>query len=326
MKSAAILVVGVAVLIGGSLHANAAHRQQHRSPGSMFFLVPVGRADLANLALQRVMVPAVASPTATPTVASLTITPTVGAPTATATAGTPTATTTPLTPTPTATPGPQYPDPQTLLQNAVQTLAAINSVHFNEVALQQGPVNFKIQASGDSTCAPALRAHVTATRSIPGTLSSAKHAFYVIEFKNSVFWKYKRTKNRWQPTKDAAVGKFAFGFTPQFPLICPNLPSSGAGSGGGASVTKDLVNVGPDTVNGVSVWHLHETLVTADAQGNVSELPIDLYIGQTNPLIYRDVTSFTDTSHGISGSITTTRSKFGEHIKISKPKKGSKKP
>lgn len=308
MKSLALCAVLAAALAGGTFTTAGAHQAPTRYAGTLYVALPDGHGDLAHFVHRRLMIAQTGSSTDTPTV--------------TPTAGTPT-TTTP-TPTPSPTPTTQYPDPQTLLQQAVTTLAAINSVHFAEVAKQQGPVNFTIKAAGDATCTPAIEAKVQASRSIPGTAQHAKHAFTFIQFKNSSFWKYKKTHNKWQPVKSATASNYGFGFLPQFPLICPNLPAGGSGSG--TVVAKDLTNVGPGKVNGVAVWHLHETLVEDDGQGNITEYPEDFYIGQTNPLLYRDVTSFTDTSQSVTGSLTTTRAKFGEHVKIKKPKKGSTKP
>lgn len=304
MKSLAILAVAAVVLVTGVMHAGAsAPPIRHSVAASLHLLVPAGRAAHGQLVFRRVSLPLQTAATPTPS---------------------PTGT---VAPTPTATAIPGLPDAQTVLGNAVQILAAINSIHFSEVATQDGAVHFHIQATGDATCTPAVKAVEKASRSIPGTKQSTTHTFNVIEYKNSVFWKYKKTKNRWQRVKPNKATNFGLGFLPENPLVCPSV-TSGGGTGGSSPTfqAKDLTIVGPGTVKGVSVWHLHETLVQVDAQGNTSDLPVDFYIGQKNNLLYRDVLSFSDSSQGVSGAITTTRSKFGEHIKIAKPRVGSAKP
>jgi hypothetical protein len=311
MKALAILAAGVILVAAGSFHASASARPvavgHYRAAGFLFS----GQSSVfSRSAFARDIVPAQAAPTATPTETS---------------APPPTA-----TPTPTAT-GPTYPDAQTVLDQAVNVLAAVKTVHFDELATQSGAVNFNIQAIGDASCTPALSAKVTAKQSVPGTQQSATHKFSVIQYKNKIFWKTKKTKNVWQPTKANTVSNFGYGFLPEFPLICPNL-STGTGTGTGGTQNcpteqpKDLTNVGPDSVNGAAVWHLHLTNVLVDCQGNTSELPEDIYVDQHTHLIYKDVLSFSDESQGITGALSTSLSKFGEKVKIKAPKAGSAKP
>jgi hypothetical protein len=303
MRALAILGAGILVVAAGSFHASASSRPVaigHQ--GATRLLVSGGSSLFSHSSLSRRVLPAQAAPTATPTTA-----------------------TTP-TPTPTGTVG-NYPDAQTVLGKAVNVLAAIKTVHFDELATQDGAVSFHIEAIGDATCTPALSARVTAKQSVPGTQQSSTHTFTLIQYKNKIFWKTKKTKQTWQPTKSATVTNFGYGFLPEFPLICPNL---GTGTGTGQNCPteqpENLTNVGPDTINGIAVWHLHLVNVEVDCQGNTSQLPEDIYIDQSKNLIYKDVLSFSDESQGVTGALSTILSKFGEHITIKAPKKGSAKP
>jgi hypothetical protein len=308
MRALAIAIAAAAVLVSGSFHAFASpHPAATPSKFTLSLLLPSGHTGLANLAVRQVTVPMATSTTATP-----------GA-TATATSA--------ATPTPSPTTGPSYPDAATILQNMSTVLDALNTVHFEQIADQQGPVNLHVDALGDATCSgPALEAHVTASATVAGTQQKQSTKFYVIQVKNSYFQKSKKTKNRWQPAKAKAVQPF--GFSVDNPLPCPNAATTGTG-GGSTGVTdqiKDLVNVGPATVSGVSVWHIHATDVQVDSAGNTSELPLDWYISQDHSLLYSFVLSFSDSAQGVKGSLTSKFSKYGEKVKIKKPKKGASKP
>jgi hypothetical protein len=309
MKALAILGAGILVVVAGAFHASASSRPVAIGHVSAHAFALAGHSTLfGRSSFAPRILPAQAAPTATST-AGLTNTP---------------------SPTPTAT-TPTYPDAQTVLTQAVNVLAAIKTVHFDELATQDGAVTFHIEAIGDATCTPALSAKITAKQSVPGTQQSATHTFNVIQYKNKLFWKAKKTSQKWEPAKVTTVSNFGYGFAPEFPLICPNLGSGSTGGSGGTSSCptqqpENLTNVGPDSINGAAVWHLHLTNIEVDCQGNTSNLPEDIYIDQSTHLIYKDVLSFSDESQGVSGALATNLSKFGEKISIKAPKAGSKKP
>ncbi|HEX6507736.1 MAG TPA: hypothetical protein VF221_08910, partial [Chloroflexota bacterium] len=142
--------------------------------------------------------------------------------------------------------------------------------------------------------------------------------------------KSKSSKNKWTKVKASAAA--AFTFPVDNPLVCPNASSgSGSGSGSGSSSSgpqiKDLTNLGPDTIAGVSVWHIQATEVDTDpTTGQTTQATIDYYLGQQHPLPYKYSATVDDTANGIKLVFQQLLNKFGEKVTISAPKIGSTKP
>jgi hypothetical protein len=238
-------------------------------------------------------------------------------------------------PTPSATPNPAYPDPVTLLQGSFNLFGQLNAVHFDNITDgdQQGTVKLHIDAVGDANCTgPALKAKVTAKETLEGTSQSQSSNFNLIQVKNAYYKKAKSTKNVWKKT--TAKSATAFTFSIDNPLPCPDASAgtgtgSGSGSGSGAPTTqiKDLTNLGPDTVAGVSVWHIQATEVDVDpATGQTTQVLLDYYLGQAHPLPYKYLATVNDTVNGVKLVFQLTMGKFGEKVTIKAPKVGSSKP
>jgi hypothetical protein len=206
----------------------------------------------------------------------------------------------------------------------------INYVHFEEIAHQDGSVVLNVDAVGNATCkGPALIAKVTATATVSGTSQKSKTSFNLIQYKNSLFWKTKSTKNTWQPAKAKNVEPF--GFVVDNPLPCPNAPTSGGSGGSGSGqptdTLKDLANAGPKTINGHSDWAITATDVQVDPSTNAtSELPLEWDIEQDHPLLDQFTISFSDPSTNTSGNLITKLSSYGKKFTLHKPKKGDTKP
>jgi len=314
MKSLAILAVAAVALIGGLFTNASAQRPAlaHPSYRMVTMLAPRALHPLSGITVQRVPV-LMADGTAQPTTTSTPL---------------PTTTSTPQptdTPTPTPTTGPSYPDALTVLQSMFSVLALVKSVHFIDAAVQSGDVALKIKVTGDATCNPsAFMASVVATSSVTGTSQVSKKTFKVIQVKSSIFIKDKKTRNKWEPAKlkDITV----FGFPASNPLCSPSSGSSGSGSGTGGPQAKDVYNAGPTTFAGQSVWDIKLTLVFLDSNGNEVDVPVEYFVGQSHPLLYGYKQTFTDTTSNVTDVETLTFSKYGEKIKIKKPKPGSTQP
>lgn len=307
MKALAALSASLIVLGAGSLVSAAstsAHQASHPMTARLWLPSPSGHGG--TVAVGRVMLPADTNATPTPTAAT-----------------TPQPTETPQ---PTATTGPSYPDPVSILQGMFQVTELLVSTHFTQTYQQTGAVNFNIAATGDAVCkGPALKAHVTAKASLAGTAQSQSSDFYLIQVKKNYFRRSKSTHNVWQKAKAKQVAPY--GFTVDNPLPCPNTAgSSSGGSGSPSSQIKNLVNLGPTTVNGVSVWHIHAIDVEVDSTGATLELPVDWYVSQDHSLLYKYTSSVNDTNHNEKATFTLGLSKFGEKITIKSPKLGSSKP
>jgi hypothetical protein len=248
------------------------------------------------------------------------------------TSTTPGATDTPVPAvTPTATPNPAFPDPVTLLQNSFTLYGQLNTVHFENITdgNQQSSITLHIDAVGDASCkGPSLKAKVTSKEAITGTAQSKSTNFNLIQVKNAYYKKAKSTKNKWQKVK--ASQATAFTFTIDNPLACPDeTASSGTGSDSGSpsSAIKNLTNLGPETVNGVSVWHVQATEVDVDATtGATTQALLDYYIGQQHPFPYKYTATVNDTQNGIKLVFTQLLTKFGEKLTIKAPKVGSTTP
>lgn len=241
---------------------------------------------------------------------------------------TPTAT---VAPTPAPTTNPAYPDPVTLLQNSFSVYGALTGVHFENITDgdQQSTIKIHIDAVGDATCkGPSLKAKVTGKETLEGTTQSRSNNFNLIQVKNSYFKKGKSTKNVWK--KSTATAAAVFTFPVDNPLSCPNASSStGSGSGSTTPTTqiKDLTNLGPDTVAGVSVWHIQATEINVDpTTGATTQALLDYYVGQAHPLPYKYLATVNDTTNGIKLVFQQLLGKFGEKVTIKAPTVGSSKP
>lgn len=247
-------------------------------------------------------------------------------------AGTPSPTDTAV-PTPAPTANPNWPDPVTLLQNSFNVYGQLVGVHFENITdgEQQSTVKLHIDAVGDATCkGPALKAKVTGKETLEGTTQSRSSNFSLIQVKSSYYKKAKSTKNVWKKTtaKNAAV----FSFPVDNPLVCPNSTSgSGSGSGSGSTTPttqiKDVTNLGPDTVAGISVWHIQATEIDIDPQtGATTQALLDYYVGQAHPLPYKYLATVNDTTNGVTLVFQQLLGKFGEKLTIKAPTVGGTKP
>lgn len=311
MKPLAV-VAGIACIFLGTSFSSAASlgSQPHKAStswphGYTSIMLPA----IGTLKARRVFLPQQAADTATPT---------------------PTA-----APTPAPTSNPAYPDPVTLLQNSFSVFGALTGVHFENITDgdQQSTVKLHIDALGDATLKGcSLKAKVTGKETLEGTSQSRSTNFNVIQIKNAYYKKGKSTKNVWK--KSTASATAAFTFPVQNPLNCPaSTNSSGSGTGTGTGSTsatsqiKDLTNLGPDKVAGVSVWHVQATEVDVDpTTGATTQALLDYYIGQAHPLPYKYSATVNDTTNGIKLVFQQILGKFGEKVTIKAPTVGSTKP
>jgi hypothetical protein len=302
------VVAGIAFVFLGTSFSSAASLGQpaHKAAvswphGYTSIMLPA----IGSLKLRRAFLPQQAAATATPT-------------------GT-------VAPTPAPTTNPAYPDPVTLLQNSFSVYGALTGVHFENITDgdQQSTIKIHIDAVGDATCkGPSLKAKVTGKETLEGTTQSRSNNFNLIQVKNSYFKKGKSTKNVWK--KSTATAAAVFTFPVDNPLSCPNASSStGSGSGSTTPTTqiKDLTNLGPDTVAGVSVWHIQATEINVDpTTGATTQALLDYYVGQAHPLPYKYLATVNDTTNGIKLVFQQLLGKFGEKVTIKAPTVGSSKP
>jgi hypothetical protein len=233
--------------------------------------------------------------------------------------------------TPSPTSNPAYPDPVTILQTSFSVYGQLNGVHFENITDgdQQATVKLHIDAVGDANCkGPSLKAKVTGKETLEGTSQSKSSNFNLIRVKNAYYMKSKSTKNVWK--KSTAKATAVFSFPIDNPLVCPDARTgSGSGSGSGSTNTqvKDLTNLGPDTVAGVSVWHIQATEIDVDpTTGQTTQALLDYYVGQQHPLPYKYLATVNDTVNGIKLVFQQLLGKFGEKVTIKAPKIGSSKP
>jgi hypothetical protein len=310
MKFLAI-VAGIACVFVGTSFGSAASlgTQSHGSStswprGYTSMMLPA----IGSFKIRRVFLPQQAAGTATPTVTAV------------------------ATPSPTS--NPSYPDPVTLLQNSFGIFDQLNGLHFEYIidGDQQGTDKVHIDAVGDANCkGPSLKAKVTGKESLVGTLQSKSSNFNLIQVKNAFYKKSKSTKNVWKKSTAAAAAPFTFPV--DNPLACPNASTgSGSGSGSGSGATtpttqiKDLRNLGPDSVTGVSVWHIQATEIDIDSTGAITQALLDLYVGQQHQLLYKYSATVHDTTNGINLVFQRVFGKFGEKVTIKAPKVGSAQP
>ncbi len=300
------VVAGIAFVFLGTSFSSAASLGQpahkaavSRPHGYTSIMLPA----IGSLKLRRAFLPQQAAATATPT-------------------GT-------VAPTPAPTTNPAYPDPVTLLQNSFSVYGALTGVHFENITDgdQQSTIKIHIDAVGDATCkGPSLKAKVTGKETLEGTTQSRSNNFNLIQVKNSYFKKGKSTKNVWK--KSTATAAAVFTFPVDNPLSCPNASSStGSGSTTPTTQIKDLTNLGPDTVAGVSVWHIQATEINVDpTTGATTQALLDYYVGQAHPLPYKYLATVNDTTNGIKLVFQQLLGKFGEKVTIKAPTVGSSKP
>lgn len=235
------------------------------------------------------------------------------------------------TPAPTVTPtGPAYPDASTLVTSMVNKLELIKTLKFKEItdAQQPGVETVHVQATGVATCSgPALYGHVTGTDTVLGTGQKTKLKYSVIEVKNKYFAKSKSTKSKWTAIKKVAnIPPFA----PDTGaiLICSTSGGS-SGSGGSGSADqcqiKDLVNLGPGSINGTSTWKLQATEVCISGT-DTTQATLGFEIAQKNYLLLVESVAVDDTTNNVQETFRRERSNFGLKVSVKKPVIGSSKP
>lgn len=326
MKSLAILAAAGVVAAAGSLHASASGSPTTSartvagwtSPHTRLGLFPHSRllrgsaswvAPLLSQTLVRPAQTGSGSPTATPA---------------------PTNTPGPATPTPTATS--TYPDATQLLQLAQAAYGTIRSAHIQLITTAEKPKIEKltITGTGDATCkGPAFKLNVKATdlAEAANTKQSIKVSF--VQVKKTTEARVTSSKNStWVKVKDPNNTTY-FGnlYSVDNPLACPTTATtSGNPSGGGGFVPGTPVNLGPETFQGIAVWHVQQPVtVQLDAQGDTANLQIDYLIGQDHPIPYVLEQTQNDEQDGIIFTAKQVTTKLGEKVKTIKlPKLGSK--
>lgn len=240
---------------------------------------------------------------------------------------TPTATTPPtVQPTVTSTPN-NWPDPTTLVQRMLTVYGAVRSLHFAQVTIEEQQPHIEkvtITATGDATCKnQAVKAHLVGTDKLEGTSQVKKlNAYYVQIGKKAWELSPQETHKVWKQVKLSKMSNLSL--TIDNFLACASSSSSSSGSGG--SSLKDLTNLGPDTFQGIAVWHVRGTLVISDGSGNTSDAQVDFLIGRDHYLPYVYQVSATDTQNNITLNEKQTLTKFGEKLNITAPKVGTAKP
>jgi hypothetical protein len=318
MKILAILAAAVCILVTGSWSALASSHTGTSTASSFITLrLPLGTERPGHIQLRQIRIPLQTGATATPT--------------GTAVSGTP-------TPTPTATATNTYPDPVTILQNFAQVYGSIRSAHVGLITTAEKPSVEKltIDGEGDATCSgPALKLTVNASDVLEGTSQKATVKATFVQVKNKTEIKTSTKSSKWTAVKNpdnvGIFGKKAvtqdgsgFPYPIDNPLACPSASSGGGGSSGITDVSKDVVNLGPDTFQGNPVWHIHFVDVRTDTSGNSIELVDDFFIGQDHYLPYDLEQTFNDTADGITILEKQVTTKVGEKIKIKYHKLGTK--
>jgi hypothetical protein len=242
---------------------------------------------------------------------------------------TPTGTST-ATPTTTPTTSP-YPDPQVILSNALQVLSAINTTHF-EGLIDDERANVEklhIDITGDATCkGPAMKGHISGSDTLEGTSQTKSSSQDFVWIKNKAWIKSSATHKKWTKYTKAAltVLKQPLNFKQFiFPLVC---------TGGQLArhseflqtqpQIKDLVNLGPDTFQGIPVWHIHFIYVTTSSTGTTQELPYDFLISQDHFLPYVNYFTVTDTTVSETAVVKQILTKFGVKVTVTDPTKKKK--
>ena len=313
MKTLALLIVSIVLLASSTLGSAATLRQQHSTSGRAH---PVGALLHQLSGIRFVGIRGLASrPRVAP--AQATTTPTVTA--------TPNAT-------PTTTATSTYPDPQVILQNMITVLEQVVSVHFDNT-IDGNQVNTEmlhIGIPGDATCTgPAMKGQVAATDTLEGTSQKTSYKASFIWINKKAWVKSKATHQRWAKSKATItpLQGFTLNFqTDIFPLPCGGTQAARLSQPQQTSPQiKDLVNLGPDTFQGVAVWHIRFVIPQTDTQGQTYDVQYDLLISQDHYLPYvQTVTIALDPQTTVTNKSVLT--KFGAKVAVKKPKIGSTKP
>lgn len=228
------------------------------------------------------------TPVSVPTVTPAS-SPTPPAPTATATS-------TPLPPTSTVTPlAPKFPDPATLLKRSVTAFEAVNTYRVDEQvsvkATRGGTTHLRVTGDvAQKTRAERLRVTVQA----PGRRTATEH---LVEIKNAAWINDASTGNRWRKVSPRSVRTIQRWLTN--PLY--RIP---------ALASVNLVTVGPETYNGIAVWHVRGGAATR----------FDALIGRQGFLPYLTTRSFKSARPAASVTDRLARTRFGERLTVNPPR------
>ena len=313
MKTLALLIVSLVLLASSTLGSAATLRQQHSAPGrartvgaSFHQLGGIPFGGIRGLVSRPRVAPA--QVTSTPTVS-----PTPGA-------------------TPTTTATSTYPDPRVILSNMITVLEQIASVHFDST-IDGNQVNTEmlhIDIPGDATCTgPAMKGQVAATDTLEGTSQKTSYKASFIWINKKAWVKSKATHQRWAKSKATItpLQGFTLNFqTDIFPLPCGGTQFARLSKPQQTSPQiKDLVNLGPDTFQGIAVWHIRFVIPQTDTAGQTYDVQYDLLISQDHYLPYvQTVTIALDPQTTLVNKSVLT--KFGAKVTVKKPKIGSTKP
>lgn len=235
---------------------------------------------------------------------------------------TPVATTTPVTTTPVATGTiTNYADPVNLLNNMIQVYQQVRSAHFQLVTNDEQPKQEKLHigVTGDVTCkGPALKGHLSARDTQEATNKVSELSLNFIVVKKAAYQKSKSTKGQWKKISAKLLAK-DFGISADNVLLCPSSSSSSGGSSSGNNSTiKNLVNLGPATFQGHTVWHIQATEVSTDSSNQQVQGTLDLLIDQARYVPYEIM--YTATNQGVTQIQKQILTKFGEKLTIKAPK------
>jgi hypothetical protein len=244
---------------------------------------------------------------------------------------TPVGTSTPVpggtqTPTPSPTPAATstYPDPNTILQNTFSVYQLLRSVHYELVTdgEQTSIEKVHLDAKGDVTCKnSSISGRLTGSDTLEGTSQTTTLDVRYIQIKKKVWLKSKQSHSRWAAGTPKDLSQF--GITVNNILFCSSSTSSG---GTNNTAIKDLTNVGPDTFQGVAVWHIRATQVTVDSTGKTSEATLDFLISQDHFLPYVFTVTIDDTVNHVTLVQKQILTQFGKKVNIKAPKIGSTTP
>ena len=316
MKAFATGAAAVILLASGAIHTSAStpHTRNTALRGSLNDLVSARIHTFGHLGVQSLLRPASTSRNVAEQ--------TGGNPTATTatpgTAATP-GTTATVGPTPSTTSSP-YPDPVPILQSTIDVYGKVARAHFQVVtdAEQTNVERLHVDARGDASCkGPSFKAQVTAKDTSLKNKQSKSASVRFVVIKNQGYYKVKGAA--WKKIKPSNITVYSIPI--EQPLICQSSSSGSSGSGSSSNNTqiKDVTNLGPDTFQGIPVWHIRATEVNTDTNGTQSEATLDFLISQKGSLPY--VLSFkaVDTQQKVTITQKQTLTKFGEKLTIKAP-------
>jgi hypothetical protein len=216
------------------------------------------------------------------------------------------------TPTPTPTPTPvSLPSRSTLLDQMQQAVAARNSYHLvetNKVTVP-GTLTLSLRLVANVSTTP-RRAHEVIIENGKETINGRTKKLHV-KLTAIVSGKHlaiRQGKKAWQCQSLQSVSQATSGFL-------------------GSIKYKNAVNLGPTTLNGITVWHVHAD-VTADlgsfhiSVGNQKLLmPTDFYIAQADNTLVREKGTLDTTESGVKVHVVTTVSipQYGVTVKAKLP-------